>query len=298
MVFQNYALYPHMTVFENIATPLRMQRLSLLERVGLPTAGSATFARLRSIEDEVTGVLDALEIAHLRNRRPAALSGGQKQRVALGRALIRRPSAFLMDEPLSNLDAQLRVHMRSEIVALHRSLKATFVYVTHDQAEALTMSDRVAVMRSGEILQCASPGEIYRNPAHQYVAEFIGSPKINILPCHVDQDGFVYLAAQKVGRTSDGLAGSAVKLGLRPDAVQLCDGEAALVRGNCTLVENLGDSAFVHVRASSGPDCVLIAKTSPDALPQLGSVLSARLDLERAFAFDEAGRRLPWEAAQ
>jgi multiple sugar transport system ATP-binding protein len=298
MVFQNYALYPHMSAFDNIATPLRMDRLALLERLGLPVAGSATIGKWRGIEDEVNRVLEALEIGHLRDRRPAALSGGQKQRVALGRAMIRQPSAFLMDEPLSNLDAQLRVHMRAEIVALHRALKATFIYVTHDQAEAMTMSDRIAVMRAGEILQFAAPGEIYNNPAHQYVAEFIGSPKINIIPCRVDRDGFAFLGSEKVGRTSKGAAGRSVKLALRPDALRL-DGQAtALVDGCCCLVENLGDSAFVHIKSSSCPERALIARASPDALPAPGSGLAVRLDLSRAFAFDETGRRLPWEAVR
>jgi multiple sugar transport system ATP-binding protein len=297
MVFQNYALYPHMTVFDNIATPLRMERLSLFERLGLPIKGRATSKRRQTIEDEVARVLDGLEIRHLRDRRPAALSGGQKQRVALGRAMIRKPSVFLMDEPLSNLDAQLRLHMRSEIVALHQTLEATFVYVTHDQAEAMTMADRIAVMRSGEILQFGKPSEIYGNPAHQFVAEFIGSPKINIIPCHLDQDGFAYLGDKKVGRTARGLGEKTVRLGLRPDAVQLVRDGPTHIRGRCVQVENLGDSAFVYIKAPFGPDRTLIAKAPPDALPQRGAAVSARLDLNRAFVFDESGRRLPWETA-
>ncbi len=184
MVFQSYALYPYMTVAENISLPLTMRRLTRTQR--LPLLGSlipgSGLARL-GIDAEVRQVADALGLSSLLERRPAQLSGGQRQRVALARAMVRRPSVFLMDEPLSNLDAKLRVATRAEISELHRRLGSTFVYVTHDQVEAMTMSDRVALMIDGQILQLDTPQEIYDDPDNVRVAEFIGTPKINIADC-------------------------------------------------------------------------------------------------------------------
>ena len=193
MVFQSYALYPYMTVAENIALPLVMRRMNAWQRlpfVGrvLPGTASRVAARSPTRPNAVAGMLG---ISQLLARRPAQLSGGQRQRVALGRAMVRHPQAFLMDEPLSNLDAKLRVHARAEIADLHRRLGATFIYVTHDQAEAMTMSDRVAVMMGGRLLQVAPPQEIYDQPATLEVARFVGTPEINVLPGHVRSDGAV-----------------------------------------------------------------------------------------------------------
>ena len=178
MVFQSYALYPHLTVAENIAVPLRMRRLTPMQRL----FGLAPRAVHRSIAAEVQSVAEMLRIESLLARKPGQLSGGQKQRVALARAMVRRPRVFLMDEPLSNLDAELRVHMRAEIAQLHRQLGATFLYVTHDQVEAMTMSDRVAVILGGRLQQVGSPGALYRDPDTLAVAQFIGTPRINVLP--------------------------------------------------------------------------------------------------------------------
>jgi multiple sugar transport system ATP-binding protein len=181
MVFQSYALYPHMTVAQNMALPLRMRRLSRAQR--LPLLGRllpGTSAISKSIEAEVARTAAALGMDHLLDRKPGQLSGGQRQRVAVGRAMVRQPAVFLMDEPLSNLDAKLRVQMRSEIKELHHRLGITFIYVTHDQSEAMTMSDRVAVMLDGELIQVAPPQAIYADPVDRRVAEFIGSPKINM----------------------------------------------------------------------------------------------------------------------
>ncbi|MQX55353.1 ABC transporter ATP-binding protein, partial [Sinorhizobium meliloti] len=190
MVFQSYALYPHMTVAQNMALPLRMRRLSSWQR--LPVVGRfllGTTAVGAEIEKDVMRTAKALGIGHLLARKPGQLSGGQRQRVAVGRAMVRQPAVFLMDEPLSNLDAKLRVQMRAEIKELHQRLGVTFVYVTHDQSEAMTMSDRVAVMLDGELLQVAPPQEIYADPDDLRVAEFIGSPKINILEATLRSDG-------------------------------------------------------------------------------------------------------------
>ena len=169
MVFQNYALYPHLSVKDNISFGLRAQKLPKME-----------------VENRVLEASETLGLQGLLSRRPGELSGGQKQRVAMGRAIVRNPKVFLFDEPLSNLDASLRVHMRAELSELHRELKATFIYVTHDQAEALTMSDRIAVMMDGDLLQLGPPDEVYENPTDIRVAEFIGSPKMNILPASCD----------------------------------------------------------------------------------------------------------------
>lgn len=180
MVFQSYALYPYMTVAQNLALPLVMRKLSRLQR--LPLIGPwwpGARARRREIDIAVEQVAESVGLGQMLHRRPAQLSGGQRQRVALGRAMVRRPKVFLMDEPLSNLDAKLRVDTRAEIADLHRRLGATFVYVTHDQVEAMTMSDRVALMMGGRILQLGTPQEIYDDPLDLRVAEFIGTPKIN-----------------------------------------------------------------------------------------------------------------------
>ena len=192
MVFQSYALYPHLTVRQNLMTPLRLRDLSFWER--FPLLGHLLPSRrskMVQIEKEVQIVSETLKIEPLLARKPGQLSGGQRQRVALGRAMVRNQAAFLMYEPLSNLDASLLVHMRAELSALHKKLKTTFIYVTHDQAEALTMSDRIAVMMDGDLLQLGSPEEVYQNPQDIRVAEFIGSPKMNILPGHCDKLGHI-----------------------------------------------------------------------------------------------------------
>lgn len=182
MVFQSYALYPYMTVAQNMALPLIMRRLSWVQRlplIGRWWPGSSVVRR--ELEDEVNQVAQSLGLGALLQRRPAQLSGGQRQRVALGRAMVRRPKVFLMDEPLSNLDAKLRVDTRAEIADLHRRLGTTFVYVTHDQVEAMTMSDRVALMMGGRILQLGTPQSLYDDPKDLRVAEFIGTPKVNVV---------------------------------------------------------------------------------------------------------------------
>ena len=180
MVFQSYALYPHLSVRENMKTPLKLRDLSFIER--LPLIGSLIApGKHQSLNNQVEETAATLRINEYLERRPGQLSGGQRQRAALGRAMVRTPFAFLMDEPLSNLDAALRVHMRAELSELHRNLETTFVYVTHDQSEALTMSDRVAVMMDGMIVQIGTPEEIYNQPEFLSVAEFLGSPKINRL---------------------------------------------------------------------------------------------------------------------
>lgn len=293
MVFQSYALYPHLTVHENIALPLKMTRLRRHERVSLLACFNKNVASKRAtIDTEVHETAALLGISSLLSRKPGQLSGGQRQRVALGRAIVRHPSVFLMDEPLSNLDASLRVQMRSELSALHRRLGTTFVYVTHDQAEALTMSDRVAVMESGELLQVASPREIYESPANIRVARFIGSPRINILA------GIAANAMVSAGHASFRLdlpvaEGTQVQIGLRPEAFVIANAEGwNRLTGRVVYIERLGSDAFVHLDAD-GPEPIVARVAAKDVNNIIaGRNLSLAVDPSDVLVFDAAGKRL------
>jgi len=272
MVFQSYALYPYMTVAENIGLPLLMRRTRAWHRLPLirrlhPVARTAA----GTIAQDVRRTAAALQIESLLARKPAQLSGGQRQRVALARAMVRSPRVFLMDEPLSNLDAKLRVAARSEIAELHTRAGVAFIYVTHDQAEAMTMSDRVALMMDGEILQIASPAEIYERPTDLRVAEFIGSPKINVLP----------------GGLLPG-TGQAESVGVRPEHWEIGDdGLPGMVR----LRENLGSDLFLHVEIGAGRR--IVARTAPDAAgTDVGAQIMLRPRSGRTLLFDRNGRRL------
>jgi multiple sugar transport system ATP-binding protein len=253
MVFQSYALYPHMKVFGNIALPLVMSRLRLFERLPLLRLFSRRRRRVMTeIAREVHAVATQLQIDGLLERRPSQLSGGQRQRVALGRAMVRQPAAFLMDEPLSNLDAKLRVHMRSELAELHARIGTTFVYVTHDQVEAMTMSDRVAMMENGSILQLGRPSDLYARPANVKVAQFIGTPAINLLPAQASAAQTVELFGVELPIRARRPAGSALTLGIRPEAVTAAPigtsrpGQHALA-GHLRRSENLGAEHILHV---------------------------------------------------
>ena len=221
MVFQSYALYPHMTVRRNIAFPLENQRVARDE-----------------IDERVRQTAERLEIGHLLDRKPRELSGGQRQRVALGRALVRRPKAFLFDEPLSNLDASLRAQMRAEIKKLHEDLRSTFVYVTHDQAEAMTLSDRVVVLNDGVVQQIGRPREIYDEPANVFVAAFFGSPRINLVPPEV-----LGMSAPRAG----------LLVGLRPEHVEVALEGPDGTRGTIYIVEPMGAETYVTVTLPSAP---------------------------------------------
>ncbi len=293
MVFQSYALYPHLTVAENIAVPLNMRRLTALQR--LPLIGPflpGSRGRLIEIETAVRDAAEMLDIAHLMNRKPGQLSGGQRQRVAVGRALVRHPEAFLLDEPLSNLDAKLRVHMRTEIAQLHRRLGATFIYVTHDQAEAMTMSDRIAVMMDGELLQVASPDEIYNHPADIHVAEFIGSPKINILPAERDGDGAIAVLGHPTSLAADSAAEVAA-VGIRPEGGVITIREAP-ISGEVCHMENLGPELFVQVMVAGVDDPVIVkAKPSLARQVRIGDRVFVDFDHERTLVFDRSGKAVP-----
>jgi ABC-type sugar transport system ATPase subunit len=241
MVFQSYALYPHMTAFENMAFGLRQ-----------------TGADRGTIDQRVRETAHILHIEDLLARKPKQLSGGQRQRVAIGRAIVRKPSVFLFDEPLSNLDASLRVQMRIEIAKLHKQLGATMVYVTHDQAEAMTLADRIVVLRSGIVEQMGTPMELYHHPANQFVGGFIGSPQMNFLESRVveSQPGRVKVSLEHgTGEVTamvqpDKLAnGTQVVLGIRPEHIRLTnDGDG--LEGVVDYVEQLGDSQFAYVRTA------------------------------------------------
>jgi multiple sugar transport system ATP-binding protein len=247
MVFQNYALYPHKTVYENLAFGLRMRKVPKEEQ--------------RARVDEIARKLG---LADMLDRRPAQLSGGQRQRVAMGRAIVREPKAFLMDEPLSNLDAKLRVQMRAEIARIQKALQVTTLYVTHDQVEAMTMGDRVAVMRDGLLQQVDTPQHLYDFPSNLFVASFVGSPPMNLFEAAVEGDGsrLVFgdtrlelpadvVAARPALRT---YAGRRVAIGIRPEEVREASGwDGAHVRGRILLVEALGAEQLVHIEVAATP---------------------------------------------
>ena len=300
MVFQSYALYPHMKVFANIALPLVMSRLRMFER--LPVLRWLS-ARRRSvmagIADEVRAVARQLQIEALLDRRPSQLSGGQRQRVALGRAMVRQPAAFLMDEPLSNLDAKLRVHMRSELAELHERIGTTFIYVTHDQVEAMTMSDRVAMMDNGVILQLGRPGDLYARPANVRVAQFIGTPAINLLPARTSASGFVELFGHELPVRAGRSPGSALTVGIRPEALAPAavgharPGMHALV-GRLRRSENLGAGQILHVdlvAPASGTVICSIA-TGPETLPGDSGELALLFAPASCHVFDADGQRV------
>lgn len=296
MVFQSYALYPHMTVAENMAMPLVMQRLGLMER--LPLIGHLSPNRRRvmtEIGTEVDTVAQQLQIEALLKRKPAQLSGGQRQRVALGRSMVRHPDVFLMDEPLSNLDAKLRVHMRSELTDLHRRLGVTFIYVTHDQVEAMTMSDRVALMDEGRIVQLGTPSDLYHNPNDLRVARFIGSPQVNIVSGTTAAEGIVVSnAVLQIPVTVP--RGQVVSVGLRPEALSL---DATVGRPQVTAklshIENLGAEIFLHfVLADTGSPLVLRATLDgyERHKSRLDGAVGISIDVSRALVFDAAGHRV------
>ena len=245
MVFQNYALYPHMTAYENMALGLTLRHVDK-----------------KVIRETVMEAAELLDIVDLLARKPGQMSGGQQQRVALGRAIVRKPSVFLLDEPLSNLDAKLRNQMRLEIIKLHRQLQTTFVYVTHDQTEAMTMADRIVVMDRGCLQQIGTPEELYRRPRNLFVAGFIGVPNINLIPCTVErEDGRAYarLGSCRVA-LPDGappLTGEAV-LGVRPEDVRLCESQTEL-EATVELTEMAGSDSYVHLALG---EIKLVAKCS------------------------------------
>jgi multiple sugar transport system ATP-binding protein len=300
MVFQSYALYPHLTAGENIAVPLAMRRLSGWER--LPLLGRclpAVRAKRDLIQQEVRDVARLLEIEPYLGRKPSQLSGGQRQRVAVARAMVRHPAVFLMDEPLSNLDAKLRVQMRSEITQLHRRLGVTFLYVTHDQAEAMTMSDRVAVMIEGNLLQVARPQDVYSSPDHVNVARFIGSPRINLMPATVARSGTIDVAGLRIPCTAEAPLGSSLIVGVRPEWFTPAEPGQDSISGRIRLVEHLGSDLFVHLDVPDVSEPV-IARVQPERFAELeiGKTMRIGVPPQRVLLFKEDGYRLNAAKAQ
>jgi multiple sugar transport system ATP-binding protein len=273
MVFQNYALYPYLTVAANIGFPLRVAKVRKEER-----------------EKRVLEVAKLLGLEEYLQRKPGQLSGGQRQRVAMGRAIVRVPSVFLMDEPLSNLDAKLRVQMRADIAALQADFGITTVYVTHDQAEAMTLGHRVAVLKDGRLQQCGPPRELYERPVNVFVAGFIGSPAMNLCPLPLGSNGSVSLGGVDV-RLPDQVDGDTLVVGLRPESLELStEGIPARVE----VVEDIGADAFVFCAAELGGESTrLVARTESRNAPQQGERVTLRPRAEEAHLFDPvSGERL------
>ena len=273
MVFQTYALYPHMTISDNIAYPLRIRKISS-----------------EACKQKVAEVSAALEIDHLLDRYPRQLSGGQRQRVALARAIVRDPAAFLMDEPLSNLDARLRLTMRGEIKRLCKGLNATTLYVTHDQAEALTMADLVAVMHKGELQQIAPPNQIYDRPANRFVATFVGSPPMNVLRATVDPSG-LHVGGVTIpldpSRRDACIAVDVAEIGTRPEELSLVEaGAPGALPAEVYVVEPMGHETFVNLRMG---DEHLSVRTSRGFTAPIGSVLGVRFEPANACFFNRTG---------
>lgn len=286
MVFQSYALYPQMTVFDNLGFSMKLAR-----------------ADRASIWSRVTEVARMLELEELLDRRPRELSGGQRQRVALGRSIVRQPEVFLMDEPLSNLDAKLRVQMRTEIGRLHQRLRTTTIYVTHDQVEAMTLGQRVAILRHGRLQQLDDPRTVYNNPANMFVAGFIGSPSMNFLPGRLlsDDTGLVAELAGQRHPLPDEFAllrsfvGKEVTFGLRPeDVYPVLDGPdmdlGAAHRAEVSIVEVVGAETLLHLDMGTGTD--VVGRAGPMVPVRPGDRLDVRLDLRQLHVFDAAGESL------
>jgi lactose/L-arabinose transport system ATP-binding protein len=277
MVFQSYALYPHMTVAQNMTFGLRV--------TGVPAS---------EIERRLKDAARSLQLDPYLDRRPAQLSGGQRQRVAIGRAIVRDPKVFLFDEPLSNLDAELRVHMRLELARLHRRLGSTMIYVTHDQVEAMTLADKMVVLRAGRVEQVGPPLQVFDDPANMFVAGFIGAPKMNFLPARVAEGEGRSLALGDGARVdlpwlrSPLARGQEVILGVRPPHLRPADDGVLRVRAD--VVEQLGDVSYLHAVAVDGTE--VIAQLAHRLVVAAGSELLLALDAAHAFVFAQNGQRL------
>ena len=292
MVFQSYALYPHLSVFENIAVPLTYRRLSAAQRLPLVGAWLPGSPQLsRDIARDVQSVAKLLDIEPLLGRRPSELSGGQRQRVALGRAIVRQPQLFLMDEPLSNLDAKLRTTMRAELALLHRKLAITFLYVTHDQVEAMTMSDRVAVMFEGRFEQIDTPERIYAQPATLGVAQFIGTPRINSIALDC-LDRTLDLGEGRPRLTVDAPQGARHQLCFRPESASLERRELTW-SGRVRFIEDMGAELHVHVGLPDMLEPVIVRAPRRVAVGlAIDSDLVVGVDAVDILLFGDDGRRV------
>ena len=277
MVFQNYALYPHLTVRDNISFGLRLGRTSKQE-----------------IDKAVANAAEILELGPLLDRQPAELSGGQRQRVAMGRAIVRNPSVFLFDEPLSNLDAKLRTQMRTEIKRLHARLQSTVMYVTHDQLEAMTLADRIVVMRNGLVEQMGTPAELFNAPVSAFVAGFIGSPPMNLLPCSLTFNealpvvsvGSNVRVTLKASAKSLSVAGAGLLFGVRPEDIYLEPRKTTQpIQGYVELVEPLGAESLIHARVDK---YLMVVRVEGRRIVRPNEPITLHIDLERVYLFDAA----------
>jgi ABC-type sugar transport system ATPase subunit len=277
MVFQSYALFPYMTVFENIAFGLTIEKRPKNE-----------------IKERVYETAKILQIEDLLKRKPKQLSGGQKQRVAIGRAIIRKPKVFLFDEPLSNLDAALRVQMRVEIARLHDQIGATMVYVTHDQTEAMTMADEIVVLDKGEVSQIGKPLNLYKNPANEFVGGFIGSPKMNLIDSKISKKsskGFEIDCMNSINLNVQGSVdkiqiGENIRLGVRPEDLSVNSGNFKSWKGKVIIVERLGSSTFLYVEKEGEP---LIAETKGESKINVGDIVEVGFDPAKCHVFNSDG---------
>ena len=270
MVFQNYALYPHMTVYDNMAFSLKLKKVPEVDGEGRTRYRKLSSAEIDRKVKEAAAILD---ITQYLDRKPKALSGGQRQRVAIGRAIVRDPAVFLMDEPLSNLDAKLRNQMRAEIIKLRQRINTTFIYVTHDQTEAMTLGDRIVIMKDGFVQQIGTPQEVFDHPANLFVAGFIGMPQMNFVDAELTRDNGRYavraggitveLSDEKQARlAAHDVQPQTVTLGVRPEHIMLCaDG----IKGRVDVSEMMGSSVHLHITTQDGTDVVLIVPTNGDA---------------------------------
>ena len=286
MVFQNYALYPHMSVYDNMAFALKLRNVPKEE-----------------IDLKIKEAAKILDLEPYLHRKPKALSGGQRQRVALGRAIVRKPKVFLMDEPLSNLDAKLRVQMRTEITKLHQTLGTTFIYVTHDQTEAMTMGTRIVVMNKGVIQQVDTPQNIYNYPQNKFVASFIGSPQMNFIDGDVIKEGshiFIVVAKDKIHLPDQlgqkiltlGYVGKKITLGIRPEDIKETASEQtdSKIEGTIEMVELMGAESYIHVKYE---DQIVIIRVNGTTEKKIGDQMTLYLNTERVHLFDvETGRRI------
>jgi len=272
MVFQSYALYPHMTVRENMSFALKLAKMDQ-----------------RAIDEKVARATKILALEPYLERKPSALSGGQRQRVAIGRAITREPRVFLFDEPLSNLDAALRAATRLEIARLHQELNATMIYVTHDQVEAMTLADRIAIFSEGRIEQIGKPMELYRRPVNRFVAGFLGMPRMNFLDATAEGNAFRLRNGNAVAVPGTSSNAGAVTIGIRPEHLQVCDGDGTgeTVNGKLTVVERLGSETYAYVDVPQVGSITVRADGDFDR--RAGRDICIRLDLTHAHLFDASG---------
>ncbi len=276
MVFQNYALYPHMSVYDNMAYGLKNRKIPK-----------------EQIQEKVTSTATMLELDHLLDRKPKQLSGGQRQRVAMGRAIVRSPKVFLFDEPLSNLDAKLRVQMRLEIKKLQRRLGTTSVYVTHDQVEAMTLGDKLVVLNQGNIEQVGSPMEIYQKPASLFVATFIGAPAMNILNVNITADG-VMLGSNFLEMPTNWWNLGKAKLGIRPEHIHIVENHEAMFTVEIEMIEQLGADLLLYCQLNDETKQKLIIRTHGEHQYDVGAKLGICVDTENLHMFDvNTSKRLP-----